>query len=107
MSQSGRRSGRRKIDTGAYRLYEKPSASRAGLNKYTFISESPGEPVRTFIYDKKGNIIGTEDKYLSSNYGAGIIDIEVTIPSSGQPTYTVAPNSRGDSFYINLVQPYL
>ena len=107
MTQRGRNGGRQTVDRGAYRLYEKPSASQTGLNNYTLLSESPGEPVRTFIYDKKGNIIGYEDKYLSSNYGAGIIDIQVTIPTSGQPTYTVASNSRGDNFYINLIQPYL
>lgn len=108
MSQRGRNGGRQTIDTGAYRLYEKPSASQTGLNNYTLLSESLGEAVdRIPIYDTKGRVIGYEDKYLTSNYGAGIIDIQVTIPTSGQPTYIVASNSRGDNFYINLIQPYL
>lgn len=108
MSQRGRNGGRQTIDRGAYRLYEKPSASQTGLNTYTLLSESLGDPVDKIpVYGPKGQLIGYEDKYLTSNYGAGIIDIQVTIPTSGQPTYTVASNSRGDSFYINLVQPYL
>lgn len=108
MTQRGRTGGRQTVDRGAYRLYEKPSASQTGLNNYTFLSESLGEPVdRIPVYGPKGDLIGYEDKYLTSNYGAGIIDIQVTIPTSGQPTYTVASNSRGDNFYINLVQPYL
>ena len=107
MSHTGRNSGRQKIDTGAYRLYEKQSAAKLGLNAYTLLSEYAGDPQRLPIYAGKGEIIGYEDRPLSNNYGAGIIDVEVAIPSSGQPTYTVASNSRGDSFYINLVQPYL
>lgn len=108
MTQRGRNGGRQKVDRGAYRLYEKPSASQTGLNTYTLLSESLGEAVdRIPVYGPKGQLIGYEDKYLTSNYGAGIIDIQVTIPTSGEPTYTVASNSRGDNFYINLVQPYL
>lgn len=107
MSQSGRRSGRRNIDTGAYSLYEKPSAAKTGLNSYTLLSESAGEPVRVPIYGPKGEFFGYEDRPLSNNYGAGIIDIEVTISSTGEKTYAVAPNSRGDEFYINIIQPYL
>lgn len=107
MSQSGRRSGRRNIDRGAYSLYEKPSAAKAGLNSYTLLSESAGEPVRVPIYGPKGELIGYEDRPLSNNYGAGIIDVEVTTSSTGEKTYAVAPNSRGDEFYINIIQPYL
>jgi hypothetical protein len=108
MTQRGRNGGRQTVDRGAYRLYEKPSASQTGLNNYTLLSESLGDPVdKIAIYGPKGQFIGYEDKYLTSNYGAGIIDIQVTIPTSGQPTYTVASNSRGDNFYINLIQPYL
>jgi len=108
MTQRGRNGGRQTVDRGAYRLYEKPSASQTGLNNYTLLSESLGEAVDKIpVYGPKGQLIGYEDKYLTSNYGAGIIDIQVTIPTSGQPTYTVASNSRGDNFYINLIQPYL
>ena len=107
MFKSGRRSGRRNIDTGAYRLYEKQSAAKLGLNAYTLLSEYAGDLQRLPIYAGKGEIIGYKDRPLSNNYGAGIVDVEVAIPSSGQPIYTVASNSRGDSFYINLVQPYL
>jgi hypothetical protein len=108
MSQRGRNGGRQTIDKGAYRLYEKPSAAKTGLNNYTLLSESQGEAAdRIPIYDFKGRLIGYEDKYLSSNYGAGIIDIQVTISNTGEKTYTVASNSRGDEFYTNLIQPYL
>lgn len=107
MTQRGRNGGRQTVDKGAYRLYEKPSAAKTGLNNYTLLSESQGESIRTPVYDVKGNLIGYEDKYLSSNYGAGIIDIQVTTSNTGQRTYTVASNSRGDEFYTNLIQPYL
>lgn len=107
MSQRGRNGGRQTIDRGAYRLYEKPSAAKTGLNNYTFLSEYVGEPERLPVRDKKGNIIGYEDRPFSNNYGAGIIDIQVTTSNTGQRTYTVASNSRGDEFYTNLIQPYL
>jgi len=107
MSQRGRNGGRQTIDRGAYRLYEKPSAAKTGLNSYTFLSEYVGEPERFPVKDKKGNIIGYEDRPFSNNYGAGIIDIQVTTSNTGQRTYTVASNSRGDEFYTNLIQPYL
>jgi len=107
MTQRGSIGGRQTVDKGAYRLYEKPSAAKTGLNNYTLLSESQGEPIRVPIYDFKGRLIGYEDKYLSSNYGAGIIDIQVTTSNTGERTYTVASNSRGDEFYTNLIQPYL
>ena len=107
MSMRGNDAGRTLIDGNGYELYEKQSASRQGLNTYTFITSYAGDPVGNPITDKKGNIIGYDRPQLSYSYGAGIIDVNVTIGNTGQKSYAVDPNSRGEEFYINLIQPYL
>ena len=107
MSKTGQRSGRRKIDGDGYELYEKQSASRLGLPNYTLLTSYAGKPVGNPIKDKEGNIIGYDIQQLAYSYGAGIIDVDVTISNTGQKSYVVSSNSRGDEFYINLIQPYL
>ena len=107
MSMRGNDAGRTLIDGNGYELYEKQSASRQGLNTYTLITSYAGDPVGNPITDKRGNIIGYDRPQLSYSYGAGIIDVNVTIGNTGQKSYAVDPNSRGEEFYINLIQPYL
>jgi hypothetical protein len=107
MSKTGRRSGRRKLDGRGYDLYEKQSASRLGINNYTLLDYYAGDPVGNPIKDKGGNIIGYDGQQLAYSYGAGIIDVQVTTSNTGEKSYTVSNNSRGDEFYINLIQPYL
>jgi len=107
MSKTGRRSGRRKLDGRGYDLYEKQSASRLGINNYILLDYYAGDPIGNPIKDKGGNIIGYDSPQLSYSYGAGIIDVDVTISNTGQKSYVVSGNSRGDEFYINLIQPYL
>lgn len=89
MSRRGRRQGRGRIDGGAYELYEKSSSDRQGINSYTLLESSPGDGKHTYTY------------------GAGIIDVEVSLENPKNPTYTVSSNTRGDEFYVNLVQRYL
>jgi hypothetical protein len=107
MSRTGQDSGRRKIDGNGYELYEKQSLSRLGLNTYTLLTSYAGDPVGNPIKDKYGNITGYDKPQLSYNAGLGIIDIEVTIRNTGEKAYAISPNSRGDNFYINIIQPYL
>ena len=107
MSMRGNDAGRTLIDGNGYELYEKQSASRQGLNTYTLITSYAGDPVGNPITDKRGNIIGYDRPQLSYSYGAGIIDVNVTISNVGQATYTVDTNSRGNEFYINLIHLYL
>ena len=107
MSMRGNDAGRTLIDGNGYELYEKQSASRQGLNTYTLITSYAGDPVGNPITDKRGNIIGYDRPQLSYSYGAGIIDVNVTIGNTGQKSYAVDTNSRGDNFYTNLIQPYL
>ena len=107
MSMRGNDAGRTLFDGNGYELYEKQSASRQGLNTYTLITSYAGDPVGNPITDKRGNIIGYDRPQLSYSYGAGIIDVNVTIGNTGQKSYAVDPNSRGEEFYINLIQPYL
>jgi len=107
MSKSGRRSGRRKTDGDGYELYEKQSASREGLSNYTLLNSYAGKPIGNPIYDKGGNIIGYDSQQLAYNAGLGIIDIVVTISNTGEKSYIVDANTRGDEFYINLIQSYL
>jgi hypothetical protein len=107
MSKSGRRSGRRKTDGDGYELYEKQSASREGLSNYTLLNSYAGRPIGNPIYDKRGNIIGYDSQQLAYNAGLGIVDVDVTISNTSEKSYTVSNNSRGEEFYINLIQPYL
>ena len=107
MSKSGRRSGRRKTDGGGYELYEKQSASRLGLPNYTLLTSYAGRPIGNPIYDKRGNIIGYDSPQLAYNAGLGIVDVDVITSNTGDRSYTVSNNSRGEEFYINLIQPYL
>lgn len=110
MSKTGRNSGRRKIDGNGYELYQKSSADRLGLNSYTLLNSYQGDPVTNYnnpIYGPKGQFLGYENVQLSYSYGAGIIDVEVSFGALGEPYYKVSPNTRGDEFYINLVQPYI
>jgi hypothetical protein len=107
MSKRGSFAGRTLIDGNGYELYQKQSASREGLNNYTFLTSYAGDPVGNPIKDKKGNIIGYDGRQLIYSYGAGIIDVNVTISNTGQKSYIVDANTRGDEFYINLIQPYL
>jgi hypothetical protein len=107
MSMRGGNTGRTLIDGNGYELYEKQSASRKGLSNYTLLKFYVGDPAGEPIFDGKGNLVGYDGRQLTYNYGAGIIDVNVTTSSTGQIAYTVAPNSRGDQFYINLIHSYL
>jgi len=107
MSKTGKNSGRRKIDGNGYALYEKQSLSRLGLNTYTLLTSYAGDPIGNPIKDKYGNIIGYDTPQLSYSSAQGIIDIEVTKRSTEEKAYAISPNSRGDNFYINIIQPYL
>ena len=107
MSKTGRNSGRRKIDGNGYELYEKQSASRLGINNYTLLTSYAGDAIGFPIKDKRGNIIGYDRPQLSYSYGAGIVDVDVTTGNTGDRSYTISNNSRGEEFYINLIQPYL
>ena len=107
MSKRGGNTGRTLIDGAGYELYEKQSASREGLNNYTLLTSYAGDPVGNPIKDKYGNIIGYDGRQLSYSYGAGIIDVKVTISNTGEKSYIVDANTRGDEFYTNLIQPYL
>lgn len=89
MSRLGRNQSRRRIDGGAYELYEKPSSDRQGINNYTLLDSSQGDGKYTY------------------SYGAGIVNVEVSLENPKNPVYTVSGNTRGDKFYITLVQPYL
>ena len=107
VSKTGRTSGRRKIDGNGYDLYQKQSATRSGIGGYTLLDYYAGDPIGNVIKDKSGNVIGYDIPQLAYSYGAGIVDIEVATSSTGQRSYTVSGNSRGNEFYINIVQPYL
>ena len=107
VSKTGRNSGRRKIDGNGYDLYQKQSATRSGIGGYTLLDYYAGDPIGNVIKDKSGNVIGYDIPQLAYSYGAGIVDIEVATSSTGQRSYTVSGNSRGNEFYINIVQPYL
>ena len=107
MSKTGKNSGRRKIDGNGYELYEKQSASRLGINNYTLLTSYAGDAIGFPIKDKGGSIIGYDRPQLSYSYGAGIVDVDVTTGNTGDRSYTISNNSRGEEFYINLIQPYL
>jgi len=107
MSMRGGNTGRTLIDGNGYELYEKQSASWEGLDNYTYLTSYAGDPTGNPIKDKYGNIIGYDGRQLSYSYGAGIIDVKVTISNTGEKSYIVDANTRGDEFYINLIQSYL
>lgn len=113
VSRLGRRRGnpRVNIDVGAYELYQKPSQEKTTLSNYTLKSAGSGDQVtrQVPVYDQKGNFIGYELQYitLSSSNRKCITDVIVSYDGAGNPSYTVSNNSRGDQFYIDLVQPYI
>lgn len=113
VSRLGRRRGnpRVNIDVGAYELYQKPNQGKTTLSDYTFLSAGSGDQVmrEAPVYDRKGNLIGYELQYitLSSSNRKCITDVIVSYDGAGNPSYEVSNNSRGDQFYIDLVQPYI
>ena len=105
---------RQDIDGGGYELYLKPSEANIGLNNYTLLDSFQGEGFSIYtetvpVYDKEGNIIDFKlvKIPLTFSHGKCITNLKVSYDSLGNPSYSVTQNSRGDEFYINLVQPYI
>jgi hypothetical protein len=94
VSRAGRWT-RDRVDVNSYELYQKPYGAYSGLSSYTLLTSYGGDPYTTYI----GN-------QLTSQNSLYLTDITVTgVP--GAYTYVVNTNTKGDAYYINLIQPYL
>lgn len=84
------------IDGLGYELYQKPSAANNGLSEYTLLASYAGNAYLTQF-----------GELMTYSNGRCITNVSVTADASGNNVYTIASNSRGNQFYITLVQPYL
>ena len=83
------------IDVNSYELYQKPDANYSGLSSYTFLTSYNGDQYTT----REGNqLLSNHDRYLTNITATGV---------PGAYTYVVSANTKGNAYYINLIQPYL
>ena len=94
VSRAGRWT-REKINVNSYDLYQKPDATYSGVDNYTFLESYGGDPYTT-----------RDGSQLTSQRNMYLTDITAT-GLSGAYTYVVSTNTKGDAYYINLIQPYL
>lgn len=94
VSRAGRWT-RERIDVNSYELYQKPDATNSNLSNYTRLTAYNGDQYTT----REGNQLTSQSRlYLTSITATGL---------PGAYTYEVSTNTKGDAYYINLIQPYL
>jgi len=94
VSRAGRWT-RQIIDVNSYQLYQKPDATNSNLSNYTRLTAYIGDQYTTYYGNQP---LSSNDRYLTDIVATGL---------TGAYTYEVSANSKGDSYYINLIQPYL
>jgi hypothetical protein len=94
VSRAGRWT-RDRIDVNSYDLYQKPDDTYSSVGNYTLLTSYNGDQYTT----REGNQLTSQSRlHLTSITATGL---------SGAYTYEVGTNTKGDAYYINLIQPYL
>lgn len=86
---------RNRIDVNSYDLYQKPDDTYSGVGNYTLLAVYNGDP---YITPYGSQLTSQSRLYLTNITATGL---------SGAYTYEVSTNTKGDAYYINLIQPYL